>query len=244
MLACALVFRFPGSVHFWCGVATNTSLLQAHTRGYRILLQNMSRRKREGWGAQIRFWPPPRHPPQEAPPTPEPPHPPPPRPPRAPLKKHAGSFPATSKLQTPRQTMGNPPGERASVRGRVNAVKKLSRRKVLFFFKYKYIHTYMYIYIYICGCGSKLKSLGYAGFGPCFHLPGFRFGTGLLSHSHTHVVCVCVCVCFFWFPGARGGDVWLGMSIIWSLGHQNSLGIHVQQSLFRFPETIHSRLPT
>ena len=25
---------------------------------------------------------------------------------------------------------------------------------------------------------------GYAGFGPCFHLPGFHFGTGFLSHSH------------------------------------------------------------
>ena len=26
------------------------------------------------------------------------------------------------------------------------------------------------------GCGSKLNSRGYAGFGPCFHLPGFHFG--------------------------------------------------------------------
>ena len=29
----------------------------------------------------------------------------------------------------------------------------------------------------------KIKQGGYAGFGPCFHLPGFQFGTGLLSHS-------------------------------------------------------------
>ena len=34
------------------------------------------------------------------------------------------------------------------------------------------------------GCGSKLNRRGYAGFGPCFHLPGFHFGTGFLSHSH------------------------------------------------------------
>ena len=33
-------------------------------------------------------------------------------------------------------------------------------------------------------CGSKLNRRGYAGFGPCFHLPGFHFGTGLLSRSH------------------------------------------------------------
>ena len=36
----------------------------------------------------------------------------------------------------------------------------------------------------LCGCGSKLNKRGYAGFGPCFHLPGFHFGTGFLSHSH------------------------------------------------------------
>ena len=35
-----------------------------------------------------------------------------------------------------------------------------------------------------CGCGSKLTRRGYAGFGPCFHLPGFHFGTGFLSHGH------------------------------------------------------------
>ena len=34
------------------------------------------------------------------------------------------------------------------------------------------------------GCGSKLTRRGYAGFGPCFHLPGFHCGTGFLSHSH------------------------------------------------------------
>ena len=34
------------------------------------------------------------------------------------------------------------------------------------------------------GCGSKLNRRGYAGFGPCFHLPGFHFGTGFLSHRH------------------------------------------------------------
>ena len=33
------------------------------------------------------------------------------------------------------------------------------------------------------GCGSKLNRRGYAGFGPCFHLPGIHFGTGFLSHS-------------------------------------------------------------
>ena len=35
------------------------------------------------------------------------------------------------------------------------------------------------------GCGSRLNRRGYAGFGPCFHLPGFHFGTGCLSHSHS-----------------------------------------------------------
>ena len=30
----------------------------------------------------------------------------------------------------------------------------------------------------------KIKQEGQtAGFGPCFHLPGFHFGTGFLSHS-------------------------------------------------------------
>ena len=37
-------------------------------------------------------------------------------------------------------------------------------------------------------CGSKLNRRGYAGFGPCFHLPGFHFGTGFLSHSHFCVI--------------------------------------------------------
>ena len=34
------------------------------------------------------------------------------------------------------------------------------------------------------GCGSKLNWRGYAGFGPCFHLPRFHFGTVVLSHRH------------------------------------------------------------
>ena len=34
------------------------------------------------------------------------------------------------------------------------------------------------------GCGSKLHRRGYAGFGPSFRLPGFHFGTGVLSHGH------------------------------------------------------------
>ena len=33
------------------------------------------------------------------------------------------------------------------------------------------------------GCGSKLSRRGYAGFGPCFHFPGFHLGTVFLSHS-------------------------------------------------------------
>ena len=36
----------------------------------------------------------------------------------------------------------------------------------------------------IYGCGVKSNRRGYAGFGPRFHLPGFQFGTGFLSHSH------------------------------------------------------------
>ena len=31
------------------------------------------------------------------------------------------------------------------------------------------------------GCGSKLNRRGYAGFGPCFHLPGFHFGYRLFQ---------------------------------------------------------------
>ena len=35
----------------------------------------------------------------------------------------------------------------------------------------------------------KIQELGQtAGFGPCFHLPGFHFGTGFLSHTHIVVV--------------------------------------------------------
>ena len=41
--------------------------------------------------------------------------------------------------------------------------------------------------ICLYGRGSKLTGRGYAGFGPCFHLPGFHFGTGFLSHSHMDV---------------------------------------------------------
>ena len=33
------------------------------------------------------------------------------------------------------------------------------------------------------GHGSKLNHQGTAGFGPCFHLPGFRFGYIFLTHS-------------------------------------------------------------
>ena len=42
----------------------------------------------------------------------------------------------------------------------------------------------MAIVIHPYGYGSKLKSRGYAGFGPCFHFPGFHFGIGFLSHTH------------------------------------------------------------
>ena len=34
------------------------------------------------------------------------------------------------------------------------------------------------------GCGSKLNRRGYAGVGPCFHLPGFHFGTGFLEQPY------------------------------------------------------------
>ena len=33
----------------------------------------------------------------------------------------------------------------------------------------------------------KIKQRGYAGVGPCFHLPGFHFGTGFLSHRHMSI---------------------------------------------------------
>ena len=39
------------------------------------------------------------------------------------------------------------------------------------------------IYQSINGCGSKLNRRGYAGFGPCFHFPGFHFGTVFFSIS-------------------------------------------------------------
>ena len=31
------------------------------------------------------------------------------------------------------------------------------------------------------GCGSKFNRRGYAGVGPCFHLPEFHFGTGFCA---------------------------------------------------------------
>ena len=34
------------------------------------------------------------------------------------------------------------------------------------------------------GYGSKLNHQGTAGFGPCFHVPGFHFGHLFLTHSH------------------------------------------------------------
>ena len=41
-----------------------------------------------------------------------------------------------------------------------------------------------FIVMFLHGCGSKLNRRGYAGFGPCFHLPGQPIlGTGFLSHS-------------------------------------------------------------
>ena len=39
------------------------------------------------------------------------------------------------------------------------------------------------------GCGSQLNRRSYAGCGPCFHLPGFHFGTGFFSHSHVFSRC-------------------------------------------------------
>ena len=39
------------------------------------------------------------------------------------------------------------------------------------------------------GCGSKLNRRGYAGFGPCFHLQGFHFGTFFVSHSQMALAC-------------------------------------------------------
>ena len=38
------------------------------------------------------------------------------------------------------------------------------------------------------GYGSKFTRSRCADFGPCFHLPGFHFGTGFLSHSQMAVV--------------------------------------------------------
>ena len=35
----------------------------------------------------------------------------------------------------------------------------------------------------------KLNMRAYAGFCPCFHLPGFPSGTGFLSHSHPGIAC-------------------------------------------------------
>ena len=44
------------------------------------------------------------------------------------------------------------------------------------------------------GCGSKLNHhKKNAGFSPCLHLLGFRFGYTFLTQSH---VCLCVCLSF------------------------------------------------
>ena len=42
-----------------------------------------------------------------------------------------------------------------------------------------WINYQMFIWVRL-----KIKQEGYAGFGPCFHLAGFQFGTGFLSLSH------------------------------------------------------------
>ena len=44
------------------------------------------------------------------------------------------------------------------------------------------------------GCGSKLNRRGKAGFGPCFHLPGFHFGADFLSD------CRMLSIGTHWFP--------------------------------------------
>ena len=64
------------------------------------------------------------------------------------------------------------------------------------------VHIYIYIYGPSYGCGSKLNRRGYAGVGPCFHLPGFHFGAGCFSHRHiyTHLG-----VCF------EGTLCWVGV---------------------------------
>ena len=42
----------------------------------------------------------------------------------------------------------------------------------------------------------KIKQEGQtAGFGPCFHLPGFQFGTGFLSHSHSEDNTIALIIC-------------------------------------------------
>ena len=42
----------------------------------------------------------------------------------------------------------------------------------------------MHIYIYkVCAVDHD----GTAGFSPCFHLPGFRFGYLFLTHSHIYI---------------------------------------------------------
>ena len=42
------------------------------------------------------------------------------------------------------------------------------------------------------GYGSKLHHQGTAGFGPCFHLPGFHFGNLFLTHSPVEKGCFCL----------------------------------------------------
>ena len=53
----------------------------------------------------------------------------------------------------------------------------------------------------IYSCGSKFRR-GYAGFGPCFHLPGFHLGYIFLSHGH---IASWMCpVCLFLLVGFEG----------------------------------------
>ena len=80
------------------------------------------------------------------------------------------------------------------------------------------------------GCGSKLNRRGYAGFGPCFHLPGFHFGTGFLSHSHIGPSCplslqkegslVSQKVGLPHFPQAVSPEKRPVRAVCWSIGNQ------------------------
>ena len=107
-----------------------------------------------------------------------------------------GSLPAS--IQLGEGTRGRAPSARRSACGRLQqyycylVAQTQARRNVL---------RLRRVFFSGSGSGSKLTSQGCAGFGLCFHLPGFHFGTGFLSHTQVRTTA------FFTEGGGRSTSI-------------------------------------